>query len=197
MTLSIVVACALLEVHVSGGVAHKHGRQHQREVELDEVDPRHRQDDASLDDDAAIEHAVDEIAQREPLVVRLHANGTATAGADYEAKSGSLTFAPGQTSLPVTVLVLGDIGDEADDKERETAREALLEAAQRREVDGSRVESVCHCGGVYGISGAPASGRGQAAAIALALVLSRRVDWRHTWIVGNQCLGQRVVAQTG
>jgi autotransporter-associated beta strand protein len=36
------------------------------------------------------------------------ANGTATAGTDYTATSGTLTFAPGQTSKPVTVTVLGN-----------------------------------------------------------------------------------------
>jgi hypothetical protein len=35
-------------------------------------------------------------------------NGTATAGSDYQAKSGTVTFAPGETSKPVTVLVNGD-----------------------------------------------------------------------------------------
>src|SRR4029079_1160246 len=43
------------------------------------------------------------------------ANGTATAGSDYTGTSGSLTFAPGQTSLTVTVPVLGDTLDEADE----------------------------------------------------------------------------------
>jgi probable HAF family extracellular repeat protein len=36
------------------------------------------------------------------------ADGTATAGSDYRAASGTLTFAPGQTSKTVTVLVNGD-----------------------------------------------------------------------------------------
>ncbi len=36
------------------------------------------------------------------------ANGTATAGADYTAKSGTLTFAPGVTSQTVAVAVTGD-----------------------------------------------------------------------------------------
>jgi hypothetical protein len=36
------------------------------------------------------------------------ANGTAKAGSDYVARSGSLTFAPGQTTKTVTVLVKGD-----------------------------------------------------------------------------------------
>ncbi len=40
------------------------------------------------------------------------ANGTATAGADYAATSGTLTFTPGQTSKTVSVSVLGDLLDE-------------------------------------------------------------------------------------
>ena len=36
------------------------------------------------------------------------ANGTATAGSDYRAAAGTLTFAPGQTSKTITVLVNGD-----------------------------------------------------------------------------------------
>jgi hypothetical protein len=35
-------------------------------------------------------------------------NGTATAGSDYQGVSGTVTFAPGQTSQPVTVPVIGD-----------------------------------------------------------------------------------------
>ena len=40
-------------------------------------------------------------------------NNTATAGADYVAKSGSLTFAPLTTTMPVTVQVIGDTLAEA------------------------------------------------------------------------------------
>jgi hypothetical protein len=36
------------------------------------------------------------------------ANGTATAGGDYTATSGTLTFAPGELTRPVSVAVLGD-----------------------------------------------------------------------------------------
>ena len=43
------------------------------------------------------------------------ADGTATAPADYTAASGTLTFAPGQTTKQVTVLVKGDLLDEANE----------------------------------------------------------------------------------
>jgi hypothetical protein len=36
------------------------------------------------------------------------ANGTATAGSDYQAANGTLTFVPGETSKTITVLVNGD-----------------------------------------------------------------------------------------
>jgi uncharacterized delta-60 repeat protein len=43
------------------------------------------------------------------------ADGTATAGSDYTATSGTLTFAPGQTSQTITVQVNGDTALEADE----------------------------------------------------------------------------------
>jgi hypothetical protein len=43
------------------------------------------------------------------------ANGTATAGSDYVAKAGTLTFAPGTTSQTITVTVNGDILIEANE----------------------------------------------------------------------------------
>ncbi|WP_410573094.1 Calx-beta domain-containing protein [Amycolatopsis sp. cmx-4-61] len=53
-----------------------------------------------------------------PNPVTVHyatANGTATAPADYQAASGDVTFAPGETSKPVTVLVNPDTVDEPDE----------------------------------------------------------------------------------
>ncbi|MCR6489200.1 VWA domain-containing protein [Amycolatopsis sp. OK19-0408] len=53
-----------------------------------------------------------------PNSVSVHyatANGTATAPADYAATSGDVTFAPGETSRPVTVLVNPDTVDEPDE----------------------------------------------------------------------------------
>src|SRR5690348_14247118 len=43
------------------------------------------------------------------------ANGTATAGSDYVATSGALTFAPGEVEKPVVVLVNGDTVDETQE----------------------------------------------------------------------------------
>jgi hypothetical protein len=43
------------------------------------------------------------------------ADGTATAGTDYQPANGTLTFAPGETSKTVTVLVNGDIQNEDDE----------------------------------------------------------------------------------
>jgi len=43
------------------------------------------------------------------------ANGTAIAGADYTAASGTLTFPPGASSQPVPVQVLGDLQVEGDE----------------------------------------------------------------------------------
>jgi hypothetical protein len=43
------------------------------------------------------------------------ADGTAVAGSDYTAETGSLTFAPGETTKAITVAVRGDTTDEPDE----------------------------------------------------------------------------------
>jgi subtilisin-like proprotein convertase family protein len=43
------------------------------------------------------------------------ANGTATAGSDYKAASGTLTFAPGETTKTITIEVYGDRTKEPDE----------------------------------------------------------------------------------
>jgi hypothetical protein len=43
------------------------------------------------------------------------ANGTATAGEDYTAASGTVTFAPGETTRTITIKVKGDRKVEADE----------------------------------------------------------------------------------
>jgi len=45
------------------------------------------------------------------------ANGTASAGSDYTAAGGTLTFDPGDTSQTVSINALGDVVDEADSED--------------------------------------------------------------------------------
>ncbi len=52
---------------------------------------------------------------REVTVNYTTANGTATAGNDYDAVSGTLTFAPGETSKSVPVTTRGDLLDEVNE----------------------------------------------------------------------------------
>jgi hypothetical protein len=42
-------------------------------------------------------------------------NGTAKAGEDYVAKTGTLTFAPGETSKTITIVVNGDSKRESNE----------------------------------------------------------------------------------
>jgi len=58
------------------------------------------------------------LAKASPLRVSVAyatADGTATAGADYTATSGTIVFAPGQTTRTVAVPVVGDTAYEADE----------------------------------------------------------------------------------
>jgi uncharacterized repeat protein (TIGR01451 family) len=58
------------------------------------------------------------LAPSAPSTVTLQyatANGTAVAGSDYTAATGTLTFAPGETSKTVSVSVTGDTAIEADE----------------------------------------------------------------------------------
>jgi subtilisin-like proprotein convertase family protein len=66
------------------------------------------------------------------------ANGTATAPADYTALSGSLTFAPGETSKIVSVLVKGDRDAEGD----ETFSLNLTGADEGRIGDGQGIATI-------------------------------------------------------
>lgn len=44
------------------------------------------------------------------------ADGTATAGSDYEAATGTVTFAPGETSKSIPITILGDLQPEHDEQ---------------------------------------------------------------------------------
>jgi len=55
-------------------------------------------------------------ASSSPVIVAYETvNATATAGSDYTAKTGSVTFAPGETSKTIDVTVAGDTVVEADE----------------------------------------------------------------------------------
>jgi chitinase len=65
-------------------------------------------------------------------------NGTATAGSDYIATSGTLTFAPGETSRTVAIIVNGDTTAEA----KETFTVTLSNPSGATLVDGSGAGSI-------------------------------------------------------
>jgi hypothetical protein len=55
-------------------------------------------------------------AYDQPVTVSFRtADGTAKAGEDYAAKSGTLTFAPGETTKTITIAVTGDNKRESDE----------------------------------------------------------------------------------
>ena len=60
------------------------------------------------------------------------ANDSATAGFDYQAAAGTLTFAAGQTTKTVTVLVNGDSLDENDENYFLNLSNALNASIARR-----------------------------------------------------------------
>src|SRR5262249_41687553 len=66
------------------------------------------------------------------------ADGSATAGSDYTAASGTLTFAPGETSKTFTVAVIGDTTDEPN----ETFLVNLSNAANATISDGQGVGTI-------------------------------------------------------
>ena len=75
------------------------------------------------------------LSQRRSVEVRVDvatSDGTATAGADYEALSQTLVFAPGETLKTVSVTVLEDAHDEGT----ETMTLALSNASGARIADG-------------------------------------------------------------
>ena len=65
---------------------------------------------------------------------------TATAGSDYIATSGTLTFAPGQTSKPVSVLVKGDTTSEGN----ESFNLLLANATNATIADGSGIGEIAN-----------------------------------------------------
>ncbi len=62
--------------------------------------------------------SLNEVSTRPVTVNYTTANGTATAGADYTATTGTVTFSPGQTSQTVALSITGDRLDEIDENFR-------------------------------------------------------------------------------
>ena len=65
-------------------------------------------------------------------------NGSASAGSDYVGASGSITFAPGEKSKTITVVVLGDTATEGN----ETFTVLLSNPVGATIVDGSGVGTI-------------------------------------------------------
>ena len=84
------------------------------------------------------------------------ADGTAQAGSDYEGVSGTATFAPGVTSLMISVPVRGDMLVEPD----ETFSIKLQKAQKATIADGTGVVTILDDGDAKpGISISDAGGR--------------------------------------
>ena len=49
------------------------------------------------------------------MITVAYATGDGTAGGDYQAATGTLTFAPGETTKTITIVVNGDNKREADE----------------------------------------------------------------------------------
>ena len=112
-------------VTVSATATNSYGITAPRDVELtieeDEVLPVVSIDDASVDEgdsgSTTLEFTVrlDRPAREPARVDWATADGTATAGTDYRAETGTLMFAGGDSSKTVTVSVLGDEVDEPNE----------------------------------------------------------------------------------
>ena len=113
-------------------------------------DPKHKVDwrptlsvaDAEANEgaDAAIEFEVSlgRAAKHRVTVDYATSDGTAVAGEDYTATSGTLTFAPGETAKTVSVPLL----DDAIDEGKETFTLTLSNAEGARIVDGEATGTI-------------------------------------------------------
>ena len=78
-------------------------------------------------------------SRRQVTVSYATADGTASAGADYEATRGRLRFAPGETEMTVSVPVLGDTRPEGNETFTLTLRSPVNAELARAEATGTIV----------------------------------------------------------
>jgi len=69
----------------------------------------------SVTNDVSFSVTLSSISSKTVTVAYATADNTATAGSDYTAVSGTLTFSPGETAKTVTVKVTGDTADEENE----------------------------------------------------------------------------------
>ena len=134
--------------------------------------------------------------ERRVTVAYATADGTARAGGDYGAVSGTLTFAPGDASATVSVALLADGVDEAEETfalRLSSPANATLAAAAAvgtiADADGRPVLSVA---GGRGAEGGPA-----AFAVTLAGTTARRVTVSYATADGTAVAGVDYVAASG
>jgi len=129
------------------------------------------------------------------------ANGTATAGSDYAARSGTLTFAPGETTKTIRVPVTGDTQVEAN----ETITLTLSSPAGATIADGSATGTIVNDDVLPTLAIADASGaEGDAAhpgslsfAVTLSAASAAPVSVAFGAIDGSARAGSDYVAQSG
>ena len=128
------------------------------------------------------------------------ANGTAAAGPDYVAASGTLVFAPGQTSATIQILVIGDTRNEAD----ETLLVNLSAAAGALVADSQAAALVADDDPLPLLSVAPASvaeGTIDSASLSFVVSLSapsgRTVTVQYTTTDGTAAAGSDYTAKSG
>ena len=131
------------------------------------------------------------------------ANGTALAGSDYTAKSGTLTFAAGETSKVVKVLVSGDTGVEAN----ETLTLSLSNPAGATIADGSATGTIVNddvaplptlsiAGASFAEGSAMSPGHGMFV-VSLSQAATSAVTVSFATTDGTAVAGSDYVAQTG
>jgi subtilisin family serine protease/subtilisin-like proprotein convertase family protein len=128
------------------------------------------------------------------------ANGTAAAGSDYVATSGTLVFAPGQTAAAIEVLVIGDVRNEAD----ETVLVNLSGASGAIVADAQGAATILDDDPLPVLSIAPASiaeGSNGSAVLSFVVTLSapsgRSVTVQYTTADGSATAGSDYTARSG